>query len=135
MAVIALIQALTAKLIQLRNQNQSWRIYRGMYIDENKWRAVRYGIDGKLIDFGKQEEIPMRFLARELIDIVDDVLDDLDSRTEIGHLKTMLEEGTSADRQLKVYHCALNDGAAEREALHAVVDHLIEETALGWQHS
>ena len=133
LAVVALVQAITAKMIQLRNQNQSWRIYRGMYIDENKWRAVRYGIDGKLIDFGKQEEVPMRFLVYELLDIVDDVLDDLNSRKEVEHLKTMLDSGTSADRQLKVYRRAISEGASERDALNAVVDHLIEETAEGWR--
>lgn len=133
LSIVALIQALAAKLIQLRNQNQSWRIYRGMYIDENKWRAVRYGIDGKLIDFGIQEEVPMRFLAQELLEIVDDVLDGLESRKEAEHVKTILDRGTSADRQLKVYHRAINDGADTREALNAVVDHLIAETAVGWQ--
>ncbi|MBN1565114.1 MAG: carboxylate-amine ligase [Anaerolineae bacterium] len=133
LAVVALIQALAAKMIELRNQNQSWRIYRGMYIDENKWRAVRYGIDGKLIDFGKQEEVPMRFLARELLAIVDDVVDGLDSRQELEHVNTILNNGTSADRQLKIYRHALDEGATEREALNAVVDHLIFETAEGWR--
>lgn len=132
LAVIALIQALAAKLIQLRNQNQSWRIYRGMYIDENKWRAVRYGIDGKLIDFGLREEVPMRFLAQEMLDIVDDVVDGLGSRQEVSHMKSLLDRGTSADRQLKVYHRAIKDGADTREALNAVVDYLIGETAAGW---
>lgn len=133
-AIVAVIQALAAKLIQLRNQNQSWRIYRGMYIEENKWRAVRYGIDGKLIDFGKQEEVPMRFLAQELLEIIDDVVDDLGSRDDVEHVRTILDNGTSADRQLKVYRRALSEGASEREALNAVVDHLIEETAQGWRH-
>jgi carboxylate-amine ligase len=132
-AVAALIQAMVAKLIALRNQNQSWRIYRGIYIDENKWRAVRYGIDGKLIDFGIEDEVPMRFLANELIELVDDVVDDLGSREEIAHLKTIVEEGTSADRQLKMYHRVLNQGGTGQEAMFAVVDQLIAETAEGWE--
>ncbi|HVO69181.1 MAG TPA: carboxylate-amine ligase [Aggregatilineaceae bacterium] len=131
-AIAALIQALTAKLIKLRNHNMSWRIYRGVFIQENKWRAVRYGIDGKLIDFGAEIEVPMRFLAQELLDVVDDVVDDLGSRSEINHVKTILDRGTSADQQLKVYRHALAGGASQQEALFAVVDHLIEETAAGW---
>ena len=131
-AVAALIQALVAKLIQLRNQNMSWRIYRGMFIEENKWRAVRYGLDGKLIDFGAQTEVPMRDLALELLALVDDVVDDLNSRAEVEHVRTILDRGTSADRQLAVYQRALSEGATPREALHAVVDHLIAETAAGW---
>lgn len=134
-AIAALIQALTAKLLKLRNQNMSWRIYRGIFIQENKWRAVRYGIDGKLIDFGSEMEVPMRFLAQEILDIVDDVVDDLGSRTEINHIKTILDRGTSADQQLKVYRRALAGGASEQEALFAVVDHLIEQTAAGWKNA
>lgn len=132
-AIAALIQALAAKLVRLRNQNMSWRIYRNMYISENKWRAVRYGIDGKLIDFGIQAEVPMRFLAQEMLDFVDDVVDDLESRSEINTIRTILDRGTSADRQLKVYHRAIDQGADPRDALHAVVDHLVEETAAGWR--
>jgi len=134
-AIAALIQALVAKLLKLRNQNMSWRIYRGIFIQENKWRAVRYGIDGKLIDFGSEMEVPMRFLAQEILDIVDDVVDDLGSRNEINHIKTILDRGTSADQQLKVYRRALAGGATEQEALFAVVDHLVEETAVGWKHA
>ena len=131
-AIAALIQALAAKLIQLRNQNQSWRIYRGIYIEENKWRAVRYGIDGKLIDFGLAAEVPMRLLAQELLALVDDVVDDLNSRAEVAHIHTILERGTSADRQVRVYQHALHEGATPQEALNAVVDHLIAETSAGW---
>jgi carboxylate-amine ligase len=132
-AIAALIQALAAKLVKLRNQNMSWRIYRGIFIQENKWRAVRYGIDGKLIDFGAETEVPMRFLAQELLDVVDDVVDDLGSRSEINHVKTILDRGTSADQQLKVYRRALAGGASDQDALFAVVDHLVEETAAGWK--
>ncbi|NLX10643.1 MAG: carboxylate-amine ligase [Chloroflexi bacterium] len=132
-AVAALIQALAARLIRLRNQNQSWRIYRGVYIAENKWRAVRYGIDGSLIDFGRETEVAMRDLATELIEIVDDVVDDLGSRAEVEHIARIAQQGTSADRQLAIYRHALESGATDREALFAVVDHLVAETAQGWQ--
>jgi len=132
-AIAALIQALAAKLIKLRNQNMSWRIYRNMFISENKWRAVRYGIDGSLIDFGRRAELPMRTLGQEILDFVDDVADDLGSRAELNGIRAILEHGSSADRQLRVYDQALAQGADPRTALHAVVDHLIDETAVGWR--
>jgi carboxylate-amine ligase len=132
-ALAALVQALVAKLVRLRHQNQSWRTYRSKLIDENKWRAVRYGLDGRLVDLGIVEEVPMRHLAHELLEIVDDVVDDLGCRQEIGHIKTILERGTSADRQLEIYRNALAAGASEEESMRQVVDFLIEETARGWQ--
>jgi carboxylate-amine ligase len=129
--VAALIQALVAKLIKLRQQNQSWRKYRRHHVVENKWRAMRYGIEGKLIDFGKREEVPMRFLALELLDLVDDVVDELGSREEVTYLEQILRNGTSADRQIAVYQKALAEGATEGEALNAIVDHLVQETMEG----
>ena len=130
-AIAALIQALVAKLLQLRKSNMSWRRYRQHHIRENKWRAMRYGIQGKLIDFGIWEEVPMNFLALEMLDLVDDVVDELGSREEIEHIKTILQRGTSADRQIQVHQKALADSADERKALIAVVDFLVEETMRG----
>jgi carboxylate-amine ligase len=128
----ALFQAVCAKLIKLRRSNMSWRQYRHMHITENKWRAVRYGISGEMIDFGIEESVPFHFLMEELLELVDDVLDDLGSRKEVEYLRTILRQGTSADRQLAVYN--RNGGDDNRqEALKAVVDHLIEETQLGLQ--
>lgn len=123
LCVAALIQALIAKLIQLRRANQSWRLYRKHLIDENKWRALRYGADGKLIDFGKKEEVPFSQLIEEIVAWVDDVLDDLHSRKEVEYVHTILQEGTSADRQLAVYR--------QTKDLHAVVEHTVEETQEG----
>ncbi|MFP4322224.1 MAG: carboxylate-amine ligase, partial [Anaerolineales bacterium] len=94
--IAALIQALVAKLIKLRNQNQSWRIYPTHMIDENKWRAVRYGVKGQLIDFGRAAEAPMRQLAEEILDVVDDVLDELGSRQEVENILNIVDGGTSA---------------------------------------
>ncbi len=126
----ALFQAVCAKLIKLRRENMSWRNYRSIHISENKWRAVRYGIHGKLIDFGKQEEVPFHFLANELLSFVDDVLDDLGCRKEVEYVNTILKQGTSADRQLAVYNKHGGE-ANSNKALKAVVDHLIEETKRG----
>lgn len=130
-AIAALIQALTAKLLKLRQNNMSWRTYRQHHIQENKWRAMRYGIHGKLIDFGIREEVPMNFLVLEMLELVDDVVDKLGSRQEIEHIKTILERGTSADRQVQAYTEALANGKSEREALIAIVDFLTEETMRG----
>ncbi|NDD62659.1 MAG: carboxylate-amine ligase [Acidobacteria bacterium] len=123
LAIAALIQAITAKLYRLYRQNLGFRLYRRALIEENKWRAARYGLDGKLIDFGKKEEVPTRDLIRELLEFVDDVVDELDSRREIEYIYRILDEGTSADRQLRAYQ--------ETGDLQAVVDLLIRETMEG----
>jgi carboxylate-amine ligase len=119
-AIAALFQAIVAKLNTLIERNLGFRLYRRMLIQENKWRAVRYGLEGKLIDFGKQKEVPVRDLILELLEFVDDVLDPLGSRKEVEHIHTILERGTSADEQLKIYH--------ETNDLNAVVDRLVERT-------
>ena len=129
--IAALIQAVCAKLVKLRSQNQNWRIYRSELIAENKWLAVRYGIDGKLIDFGKAEAVAARTLAKELVDFVDDVVDELGCRKEVEYVYTILEQGTSADRQLFTYNNAVSEGATKSDALQAVVDQLIIETVEG----
>ncbi len=120
-AIAALFQAIVAKLYQLMDRNLGFRLYRRMLIQENKWRAVRYGLQGKMIDFGKNKEVPVVDLIRELLDFVDDVVDDLGSRQEIEHIHTILERGTSSDEQLRVYR--------ETNDLKAVVDRMIELTA------
>ena len=128
--IAALFQAICAKLLKLRRQNMAWRHYRHMHITENKWRAVRYGIDGELIDFGIEEAIPFHFLMEELLELLDDVVDDLGSRKEVEYVRTILKEGTSADRQLAVYRAHGGDDN-NVEALKAVVDNLILETKKG----
>ena len=119
-AIAALFQAIVAKLTKLIEKNLGFRLYRRMLIQENKWRAVRWGIDGKMIDFGKQKEVPTRDLILELLDFIDDVVDELGSRKEIEHIHTILERRTSAEEQLRVF--------AETKDLKAVVDRLIELT-------
>ncbi len=128
--IAALFQAICAKLVKLRRNNMSWRQYRNIFITENKWRAVRYGIHGELIDFGQEQSIPFHFLIEELLEILDDVLDELGSRQEVEHVRTILRRGTSADRQLKVYREHGGDENRE-EALQAVVDFLVTETREG----
>lgn len=123
-ALAALTQAICAKLYKLRAQNLGFRMYRRALIMENKWRASRWGIDGKLIDFGKETEVPFRDLAQELLEFVDDVVDELGSRKEVESIKWILERGTGADRQLAVYQASGGD-------LRKVVDFICEETAHG----
>ncbi|MDA0244275.1 MAG: carboxylate-amine ligase [Chloroflexi bacterium] len=128
--IAALFQAICAKLVKLRQQNMGWRQYRHIHITENKWRAVRYGIHGRLIDFGRGEEVPFHFLMEELLELLDDVVDELGSRKEVEYVRHILANGNSADRQLKVYRA--NGGDENRtEALNAVVDHLVQETRKG----
>jgi len=121
--IAAFLQAIVAKLILLRRANLTWREYRRNLITESKWRAVRYGIDGKLLDLGKKTEVPVRELILELLALVDDVVDDLGCRKDVEYVHTILDEGTSADRQLRVYH--------ETRDLRAVVDHIVRETLEG----
>ena len=102
-AIAALCQALAAKLYSMYEKNLSFRQYRRSLLMENKWRAVRYGLDGKLIDWGRQKEMPARELVRELLDFVDDVVDELGSRREIEYIYQILEMGSGADRQLRVW--------------------------------
>jgi len=123
-ALAALMQAIVAKIHKLMKSNLNFRLYRRALMNENKWRAARYGLDGKLIDFGKQEEVECRSLVYELLDFVDDVIDDLDSRKEIEYIHHMLHHGTGADRQLRVFNEANGD-------LKAVVDFICQETVAG----
>lgn len=120
----AICQALIFKLWKLRRDNMTFRLYPSALIEENKWRAVRYGLDGKLIDFGKQEELPARQLIRELIEwFLADVIDEFEARQDIEYAFKILDGGTSADRQLATYK--------RTGSLKAVVDQLIAETAEG----
>ncbi len=122
-ALAALIQAVTAKLHRLIKQNLGFRLYRRLLLNENKWRAARHGISGKLIDFGKQEEVACVGLIHELLAFVDDVVDELGSREEIGYIYEILRMGTGADRQIAVWR--------ETNDIRAVVDFIVGETHRG----
>lgn len=119
----AIMQALVAKLYKLRQQNLSFRTYRKNLINENKWRAGRYGIHAKLIDFGKECEVPLPELINELLEFIDDTVVELGSRKEVDYVHQILKNGTGADRQLEVFE-RTND-------LKAVVDYMIQETKFG----
>jgi carboxylate-amine ligase len=123
-AIAALIQATAAYLYRLHASNQDFRQYARPLLMENKFRAVRYGLDGKLIDFGKQQEVPLRDLIEEFLVLIDPVVDELGSREAIDGVRTILRTGTGADRQLKVFEQTKGD-------LKAVVDYMAKETAEG----
>lgn len=122
-AIAALFQGVVAKLARLRSQNLGFRTYKRALIAENRWRAIRYGVNGDLIDFGRVAEVPMRNLAMELLEFIDDVVDDLGSRSALTTVHEILREGTGADRQLAVFR--------ETNDLHAVVDFLVDDTLRG----
>jgi carboxylate-amine ligase len=122
-AIAALFQAVVARLYQLRTQNLGFRVYPRSLVQENKWRAARYGLDGKLIDFGKRTEVDARALMDELLAFVDPVVDELGSRDEMETVRRIVRDGTGADRQLAVYR--------RERTVKSVVDHLIAETAQG----
>ena len=122
-ALAAMIQATIAKLYKLHAKNQSFRQYSRALIMENKWRASRYGIDGMLIDFGQEKEVPERQLMLEYLEFIDDVLDELDSRKEVSYVHEILKTGTGADRQLRVFE--------ETGDLKKVVDYMAGETQAG----
>ncbi|HQU72599.1 MAG TPA: carboxylate-amine ligase [Calditrichia bacterium] len=123
LALAALFQAIVAKLHKLKKQNLGFRLYRRSLILENKWRASRYGLDGKLIDFGKQEEVNTRDLVQEIIEFVGEEIVELGTEDEIKTIRKIVDEGTGADRQLAVWE-QTND-------LKRVVDYIIDETHQG----
>jgi glutamate---cysteine ligase / carboxylate-amine ligase len=123
LAIAALIQAIVAKLFKLLRQNITFRIYRRRLLDENRWRAARYGIDGKLIDFGKETEVEERSLLSELLEFVASEVDEFGTQREMAHIERIMSEGTGADRQLAIWK--------QTRDMKAVVDHIVAETYEG----
>jgi carboxylate-amine ligase len=120
MALAAVIQAIVAKLHKLLYQNTTFRVYRRRLIDENRWRASRYGLDGSLIDFGREIEVDTRKLLGELLSFIATEVDELGSQEEMAHVERIVREGTGADRQIAAW---------EREHnMHDVVDLIVAET-------
>ena len=109
LAITALLQATVAWMVDLRLNNMAFRSYERTLIEENKWRAVRYGLEGNLIDFGIEKEMPTRDLIRELLDLVAPQASKLNNIDELNHIHTILDRGTSADQQLQVWQEADQD--------------------------
>jgi carboxylate-amine ligase len=122
-ALAALMQAIVLKLHKLRRQNVTFRSYPRRLVDENKWRAARYGLDGKLIDFGRKCEMDERQLLHEMLDFIATEVDELGSHAEVAHIERIMGEGTGADRQLMVWE--------RTQDMKAVVDQIVAETHEG----
>lgn len=121
LAVTALIQATVAWMVDLRQRNMQFRLYERLLIAENKWRAVRYGLDGKLLDLGIEQALPAAELIHELLERVEPYARRLNSEDELAHVETILLRGSSADRQLQVWH-------EQGHSAKAVVDDLVRLT-------
>ncbi|MEH6512357.1 carboxylate-amine ligase [Maribacter arcticus] len=121
--IAALMQCLVAKLYKMNRKNQNFKNYRRLLLNENKWRAARWGIEAKLIDFGKEEEVPFAKLMSELLEFIDDVVDELGCRSEVNYVYQILEAGTGADRQLQVFN--------ETNDLVEVTKYIVDQTRKG----
>ena len=135
MTIAAIYQSFLAYLFRLRRNNQRWRNYPSSVIEENVWRAQRYGSDGSLVDFGKGTLVPMTQLVDEIIELLAQDAVELDVREEVRHAREIVANGTSAHRQIATYEASIESGATEREALEAVVDALIIDTMHGIDES
>ena len=131
LSIAALFRCLLRMLWRLKRENQRWRLYARMLIDENRWRAQRYGFDQGLVDFGKGAIVPYAALLEEILALIDQDARHFGCVDEVLHAREILARGTSAHRQLGVFDRALSQGATRHDALAAVVDWLIEETAFG----
>ena len=131
LSIAGMFRCLLRMLWRLKRENQRWRLYSRMLIDENRWRAQRYGIDQGLVDFGKGAIVPYAELLEEILALIDQDARHFDCVEEVAHAREILARGTSAHRQLAVFEHALSEGASRSEALAAVVDWLIVETARG----
>ena len=131
MCLAALVVCLSRRLYRLRRANQSWRWYKNVLLAENRWRAMRYSFDEQLLDLARGELVPFAQMVDELIELVREDAQALGCLREVEYVRTILARGTSAHRQLRTYDEARAAGASEREALLAVVDFLVRETATG----
>jgi len=131
LAIAALYQCIIRMLYRLRRDNQRWRLYANMLINENRWRAQRYGLDEGLLDFGKGQMVPSADLINELIGLIAEDAEALNCTAEIEHLHNIIDGGTSAHRQLAIYNQSLEGGKSKQDALNDVVDMLMKETVSG----
>ena len=123
LAIAAMCQAMVAKLTYLDERGKPVPTLKRDYIDENKWRAMRYGLDAEVIDFTQRRRISMRDSIRELLDFVDEVVDELGSRREMNYLRALVDDsrGTGADRQTAFFK-------EHGEDVYKVNQFLIEQT-------
>lgn len=130
-AIAALFQCLCRMFYRLRRTNRRWRYYTPFLVMENRWRAQRYGVTDRMVDFGRGRLIDMPSLLEEILELIAEDAEALDCIDEVAHCRKILLHGTSADRQIAVYRKARDAGADNTEALRAVVDSLLVETIRG----
>jgi carboxylate-amine ligase len=130
-AIAALFQCLCRMLYRLRRTNRRWRYYTPFLVMENRWRAQRYGVTDRMVDFGRGQLIDMPVLLEEILELIAEDAEALDCVEEVYHCRKILRRGTSADRQIAVYTKVRDEGADKCEALRAVVDSLLAETVRG----
>ena len=128
-AIAAIYASILHMLYRLRLDNKRWRQYATMLVNENRWRAQRYGIDEGLVDFGRGRVVPVAELVEELLELITEDANALDCQNEVQHIRTICERGTSAHRQRVAFAESVEGGASDEEALKAVVDHLIEKSS------
>lgn len=128
LCIAALYQSILRMLARLRSQNLRWRVYPPMFIEENRWRAQRYGCKETMMDLGKGECVPFTDLIEDILGLIQDDAAALGCEAETQHAHTILQRGTSACRQMDVYTQALAAGAEQAEAMQTVVDDLVLET-------
>ncbi|MEH6471657.1 MAG: carboxylate-amine ligase [Halopseudomonas sp.] len=129
LSIAALFLATLRMLSNLRDNNQRWREYAPMLIQENRWRAQRYGIDAGLIDFRLETKVDFDELLQQWLEMIDEAATELGCKAEIHHAQTILSHGTSAHQQIQIYEQTLSQGGSSETAMIAVVDWLIDETA------
>jgi len=134
LSIAAVFRCLLRMLWRLKRDNQRWRLYSRMLIDENRWRAQRYGTDQGLVDFGRGAIVPFAELLEEMLALIEPDARHFGCHDEVLHTREILARGTSAHHQLAVYDRAVAEGGSRTDALAAVVDWLIEETARGSWH-
>ena len=130
-SIAALYRCILRMLYRLRRNNQRWRSYPAFLINENRWRAQRYGVGGDLVDYGRGEMIPFSDLAQELLELVREDAHFFGCMRQVEHTLKIVETGTGADRQIARYKALKEQGADETEALKGVVDLIMEETLVG----
>ena len=128
MTVAAIYQSLTRRILRLKNSNMKWRVYPAFLIEENRWMAQRHGVKGRLIDFGSGKSVPYADLLDELIDWIAEDAEELGCLAELLRARKIVRDGSSACRQIEVYEAQGSQGARKKDALKAVVEHLVQET-------
>ncbi len=129
LCIAAIYLCLLRMLARLRRSNMRWRVYPRLLVQENRWLASRFGVNGRLVDLGKGAQTPFAALLEEILELIEEDAVALDCLEEVHHARKIIERGTSATQQIAVYENAIQDGASKKEALKQVVDHLIVQTA------